>query len=1478
MSFQEGSELAGLGDEDNGTYYFEVNFNSRTREFEIVTIWPYDNDIQLPGGSLVPKAGDRYVLWNLRMPDEYYALAEEEFMEAVNAYNREHAHDISVFKATTDHVWIEEKAADLSVGRRVRLESNEYFPGAGFRESRITKITRKVNLPSQMDIEIGDVLGRTSKARMNDEIRNVRLFAEGLGAAGNLPDIIRTGDRTRPTDNNLFSALLILRSFLSKLSDDRSEGTIASDVAMEVGNFESGVSGAKIWIDKLLNNQSVGELDRLIVRVKAIFRTLTIIDTESMGGELMVTPGGGVRLTDVDTGTRDDGSITARCYFLSEQDGVRTHTRIKAGDLVKCQSFNLGLAGDKTANRHYWLLVKEVSNNGRTDDNGNAYGYIEVYVQEMRDPDGNLLCQPDSVPEAGDEIVQLGNTSEPDRQTAIIVSTVASDSPSINMYSGIDCCSLAGRRLISIGYDHATGKVRFRLGKDGDTQYIDYTQDGGLEMCGKINVRSTIGDRPIGEVMQPEAAYRLGLTQTTGAVRCDADGNITAELSAMPCTQIMAYKGNALLGEYDSTTQTGYRLDSIEATAGVYFYRDTTKPQGTYTMQKSAGMTADTATATFNVSVYENGTKVATLMAGMSLYKVRPGQGGAPGENGQSPIRLVLSQEVIGVPCDANGTPTSVFFPVQITAHLFRGDKSTVGTFSTKDDTGCSTAYSGATITVTGMSADTATFTVVGTETNSGVSAQLNVSLYKVIPGTPGQPGTPGEPAVVYTLEPSVMVVKRGIDGTAEPDAVSCMVYKTTGNTSRVPTDDNRLYYRRIGPTLSNWVLISRNDGQSGTVSVNSTTEEILFGLFGALRPTPDSQPLALARIPVLTDAEDLEGSGINLLKNTNQGTRCWTNDMYAQTSSGGSNPRPLPALTESGSVPPGVVETNSHKYPFGKTSVSDMPTLVEYQMFFNLPKSIVLKKGKKYTLSFDADVAFRGTDITLDYGINAYPNRESLGTLAIGASSIHVEKTFSIDAGADKTVASITVYVRLTNANVNGTGSYDGKGRSQFDRIEIRNLKLEKGSLATAWTPAPDDMHYLTQAFRESTTISGGVVMTSRVRVGYTDNNGAWHETGGLNGIAADYESNVVPTAPILYCGGEMIDKGAPEYTPSANAATSMIRLDGSAYFANNTVRFRENVMEMGDYITLQDDGLRLFDPNTGEEKLFMTNGSVGTLNDIGSITPQTVSASRSISMYFYRQTQTSGTALSLLPGYYLKSITASDSSTTVPINGGAAISNANSTLKVTVTINFTVPSFDSSMLMKASLAVVLQSAANGTYTWADVARYPLRPANTTTAQGTFTASADIFAPLSKGMKYRLKLICTNDEAPKFSYNLTRTMALAASGKIYVSQRKTVLGNDGFATVWGNTAALVKEGEAHLVQDDASVTVKESTIFLKNGNTELRVDAGETRLVSVWDDMKLDITFGASGIWIIHPDIETGKQRMLRLDKLAAAGFFDWK
>lgn len=487
VSFQEGSELAGLGSEEDGTYYFDVNYNSATCEFEIITIWPYDDDTQLPGDKLVPKAGDKYILWHLRMPDEYYALAEAEFMDAVNKYNEEHALDITVFKASTDHVWIEDNDVDLFVGRRVRLESEQYFPGIGYRDSRITRITRKVNMPSCMDIEIGDALGRTSKRKFADDIAEAKSYAQSIKASLSLPDIIRTGDKTRPTDNNLFSARRSMAEFFSKTKDDRTPYKMSTDKAFEAGRYVPGASGGIFGMDEETGD-SFAEVARFYVRVRAFFEELTVIKAGVLAGKQYITPGGGVRCTKVEEVMDANGAVTAyRCYFLSEQDGEKTETKIIAGDQAIAEMFNAKAGtSNKVSNHRYWRLVTAVDNDTYTDDSGNHYGYIELSATD---------CEKDSdIPQADDEICQLGNRDDATRQAAMVFSTVDADAPSLRLYSGINSYSLADKAVISFGKDPLSGQIFFRLGSSSARHYLDYTQDGGLKVAGSISSLSTLDD------------------------------------------------------------------------------------------------------------------------------------------------------------------------------------------------------------------------------------------------------------------------------------------------------------------------------------------------------------------------------------------------------------------------------------------------------------------------------------------------------------------------------------------------------------------------------------------------------------------------------------------------------------------------------------------------------------------------------------------------------------------------------------------------------------------------------------------------------------------------------------------------------------------------------------------------------------------------------------------------------------------------
>lgn len=440
VSFQEGSELAGLGTDND--HYFEVNFDSETREFEIITIWPYDDDRQLPGDTLVPKPGDKYILWNIRMPDEYYTLAETEFQSAVEAYNRKHTQDVSRYKAPTDHVWIEDTGTELEVGRRVRLKSQEYFPRLGYRESRITRISRSVNLPSQMDLEISDALSSGTLEKIDDAISDAKSYAGSILGAVNVPDLIRSWDETKPTDNNIYSARRTHKEFLSKNTADRAKKKIIFDEGIEAGEWAEGVSGAALWQDQDRNWHF--ESDYVNIRKKLTAQEVAIQDVHHVGGQMLLTAASCKADFVLDKGGY------YRVFFLRKDgDGNVVKNLWRVGDQAYCQTFNLTEeTTDKFSNTFYWRLVTGVSSASSLDTgtyevdgqsvDGSDYHYIDLSK--------DTAASGSDAPAAGDDIVQLGyrGTDDTGRQTAILIAGASADnsSPFIRLFEGINTFAL----------------------------------------------------------------------------------------------------------------------------------------------------------------------------------------------------------------------------------------------------------------------------------------------------------------------------------------------------------------------------------------------------------------------------------------------------------------------------------------------------------------------------------------------------------------------------------------------------------------------------------------------------------------------------------------------------------------------------------------------------------------------------------------------------------------------------------------------------------------------------------------------------------------------------------------------------------------------------------------------------------------------------------------------------------------------------
>ena len=117
-----------------------------------------------------------------------------------------------------------------------------------------------------------------------------------------------------------------------------------------------------------------------------------------------------------------------RCYFRQEDaDGRRIYNSMQVNDLALCETFNLVDAGGQLSN-HYWH--RRVS----------AVGTDYVDIADNTNVDD--YASGSDVPQVGDEVVQLGNLTVPERQSAIIQSAAGEGAPFFKIIKGINSFTL----------------------------------------------------------------------------------------------------------------------------------------------------------------------------------------------------------------------------------------------------------------------------------------------------------------------------------------------------------------------------------------------------------------------------------------------------------------------------------------------------------------------------------------------------------------------------------------------------------------------------------------------------------------------------------------------------------------------------------------------------------------------------------------------------------------------------------------------------------------------------------------------------------------------------------------------------------------------------------------------------------------------------------------------------------------------------
>lgn len=257
-------------------------------------------------------------------------------------------------------------------------------------------------------------------------------------------DILTTTDSDSPSDSNVFSAKRTLAEIQELIEqgggggsednfDDRYirkdqtdttnfllnllGGIILGDNGLKSNNFSTGILGSGFCL-KNQDGDSYLEVDRMLVRKVATFVQLLIQELKHVGGQIILTP------ASMDCSRVEEFDSYYRCYF-DNTDGEKTiEQQFVVGDLARAQTFN------KTVNTYYWRAVVGVGDN-----------YIDLSKDD---------CDAGStIPNAGDEIVQLGNKTESSRQAAIVLSSYGNDAPYIKMYRGINSYLLDGKEFTS---------------------------------------------------------------------------------------------------------------------------------------------------------------------------------------------------------------------------------------------------------------------------------------------------------------------------------------------------------------------------------------------------------------------------------------------------------------------------------------------------------------------------------------------------------------------------------------------------------------------------------------------------------------------------------------------------------------------------------------------------------------------------------------------------------------------------------------------------------------------------------------------------------------------------------------------------------------------------------------------------------------------------------------------------------------------
>lgn len=874
--------------------------NPMSQVFEIVANEDYGRF--LPDTTLHPKDGDTFVLYNwdsTKLGDTLVSSASNELLTDAIKDLKKSMIDPTTYTCTAEanYSYNQGRGNLHGVGDRVNLYNKGY--GDSYRASRIIGYEFCLDIPYDgAKYYVGE---KPSYSRLNameskieELVYNGQSYLNGNGGGGKSIYIIKSYDKTAPTDYNVYSAKAIDEQRLNRTKDDTAHGTITFEKVQKFlqglnigdGNSKWSADGTLILFRLLTNNFSSGlygqgaQIDEKgNIEANSIYARQFISAPKFVFNEISVTKAEQWNTNGYGTIESVDVKNRTITLHLEEND----YGSLQVGDICR------GLYAD-IDNAHGADKIEE----GALDDCNFVQhkGFFSTYFYVMHiitNEKGKFVFQygkrssvtPD--PCAYMDFAQYGSFTDDKRQSSMYFSSRGNSY--IEVLDGVSTWEVQSQnRVARYGWLGGLALVK----KDGSIVRPEgngiYVQDN-IYFGGNINYLQGLSG--LDDLREEAKAYDVSLSQYQSVITVDDMGNVINGLYTEDeakttkqyriSTAVFVRKGMDILLEEDGNTEDvtagHYRVHAVSEDCEVMVQNSTIFVTAIRNIKDGVAGTNDDAN--FDYDAMRKATDaMVTIVVELE---------GKTSKMVQMPIRIQHDTLPFMV-CDLSNESASVAWNTKTAKYiglpiktkvslLYHNEPWAISSLNISKVAGLKTSMSiegkekVITIDADNLTADTLAqvtkmnITVVGKYAGANYEYTRELTILK------------SSDTVVYELIPSADSIVIDKDGNTTVNSVSCDVYATS-------SDDKRYKLTALPSGMSLKYGKSENATTSvgiGTdVPVSASDRMVTFALYDSNNNILDKES-----VPVLAYGKD--GKGIEyIFKLQNSGPSNPTPSDYA--------------------------------------------------------------------------------------------------------------------------------------------------------------------------------------------------------------------------------------------------------------------------------------------------------------------------------------------------------------------------------------------------------------------------------------------------------------------------------------------------------------------------------------------------------------------------------------------------------------------